>query len=75
MKNSEILKKAVLISGAVSAASFILSLIAYINWPRLFLPLAIAMACFAVVFLILRSIYNYRETFRVRSGNTTELSD
>ncbi|MBN1133183.1 MAG: hypothetical protein JXA39_08945 [Bacteroidales bacterium] len=60
------LKTAMLICGSVSAIAFIVSLVSYINWPELFLPFALTMIGFAIAFFILRSIFNYRETFSIK---------
>ncbi len=53
--------------GILTAVLFIGSLIAWVNWPGIFKPMAYSMIGTAVVFLVLRSVMNYRQTFRVKN--------
>jgi multisubunit Na+/H+ antiporter MnhB subunit len=66
-KKDIILRRVALISGAVTAVLFIVSLIAFIEFPSLFKPLAWGMIAAAIVFLVFRSAFNYRNTFKVKS--------
>ena len=53
--------------GILTAVLFIGSLIGWVNWPGIFKPMAYSMIGSAIVFLVLRSVMNYRETFRVKN--------
>ncbi len=53
--------------GILTAVLFIGSLIAWVNWPGIFKPMAYSMIGSAIVFLVLRSVMNYRQTFRVKN--------
>ena len=65
-KKDRVLRYAAIGTGILTGVLFIVSLISYIHWPGIFKPLAYVMIGVAVVFLVLRSVMNYRETFRVR---------
>lgn len=60
-------RNAMLILGVLTALLFIVSLISLIEFPDAFLYLAIGMVVTAVAFLLLRSIFKYRDTFRVKA--------
>ena len=62
----EALRKMAIGVGIFSGVLFILSLVAAIEFPSLFKYLAISMILFSLLFLVLRSALNYRETFRVK---------
>ena len=62
----DLLRKLALGTGILTGILFILSLIAVIEFPAIFKYLAIAMIVLAVIFLVLRSAYNYRNTFKPR---------
>ena len=61
-----IYRNLMLANGITTAVLFILSLVAAIEFPGAFKYFAIGMLCFAVIFLILRSVHKYRSTFKVR---------
>lgn len=52
--------------GSITTVLFVLSLIASIEFPGAFKYLAIGMLGFAALFLVFRSVYKYRTTFKVR---------
>jgi hypothetical protein len=58
-----------LIAGILTAILFIISLIAMIEFPDAFKALAFGMLGAALAFLLLRTIYNFRKTFRVKAKN------
>lgn len=62
-------RNAMLSVGILAAVLFLLSLVAMIEFPGAFKYLAIGMVLTAVGFLVLRTIYNFRDTFRVRQKN------
>jgi len=55
-----------LIMGVFAALFFLTSLISLIEFPAYFRYFALAMLVCTVVFFILRAIYNFRNTFRVK---------
>lgn len=64
--SDELLRKLAIGSGILSGLFFIASLIALIEIPSLFKYLALAMILMALIFLVFRSAYNYRNTFKVK---------
>ena len=62
-----IYRNAMLVLGILTSLLFILSLISLIEFPGMFPYLAIGMVATALAFLVLRSIFKYRDTFRVKS--------
>lgn len=52
--------------GILAAVLFLVSLVAMAEFPGAFKYLAIGMVLTAVAFLVLRTIYHFRDTFRVR---------
>lgn len=67
--SDEAIRKLAIVSGIITAVLFILSMIAAIEFPGGFKYLAIAMIIFAIAFLVLRSAFNYRDTFKVKDRN------
>lgn len=65
-KKDKLYRRIALIFGAATGLLFVLSLIAYIEFPRLFTPLAMGMVGTALVFLVFRSAFKYRNTFKVK---------
>ncbi|MFC2090146.1 hypothetical protein ACFLT1_05160 [Bacteroidota bacterium] len=65
-----IYRNAMLITGVITGLLFILSMIALIEFPGAFIYLLIGEIFFAVLFFILRTVYRYRETFRIRKKST-----
>lgn len=65
-----IYRNAMLALGIITTVLFLLSLVALIEFPGIFKILAIAMIISALAFLVLRSVYNYRNTFRVKNRNS-----
>lgn len=65
-KIDRIYRNVMLSMGSITAVLFVLSLIASIEFPSAFKFFAIGMLLFAALFLILRSAYKYRTTFKVR---------
>lgn len=61
--------------GTLTAVLFIGSLIAWVNWPGIFKPMAYSMIGSAIVFLVLRSVVNYRQTFRVKNKRRDSLKN
>lgn len=57
---------AMLVMGILAAVLFLASLVALVEFPGAFGYLAIGMVATAVVFLLLRTIYRFRDTFRVK---------
>ena len=55
-------KRLMLLSGGLSALLFIVSLVAAIEFPNLFKPVAWAMIGSAALFLIVRVFYNFRKS-------------
>lgn len=55
-----------LIMGVLAALFFLISLISLIEFPGYFRYFALAMLVCTVVFFVLRAIYNFRNTFRVK---------
>lgn len=64
-----IYRYAMLTMGLLAAALFLFSLVAMIEFPGAFKYLAIAMVLTAAGFLVLRTIYHFRDTFRVKQKN------
>ncbi len=64
--SDEFIRKMAIVSGITTAVLFILSLIAAIELPGMFIYLAIGMILCAIVFLVARSAFNYRETFKIK---------
>ena len=60
---------AMLATGILAAMLFLLSLVAMVEFPGAFTYLAIGMIVIAAIFLVLRSIYHFRDTFRVKQKN------
>ena len=60
---------AMLISGITAAVLFMFSLVALIEFPGLFKFIAYAMVGIAILFMVLRTIYHFRNTFRVKEKN------
>ncbi len=58
-----------LILGIISAVLFLLSLVALIQFPSSFKFLALGMVVTTLAFFILRSVYSFRSTFKVRAKN------
>jgi uncharacterized membrane protein len=63
-------RNVMLVMGIITTVLFLLSLVAMIEFPGSFKFLALAMVISAVAFLVLRSVYNYRNTFRVKNRNS-----
>ena len=59
-------RNAMLISGIATALMFLFSLIAMIEFPGAFKFIALGMVGMAVVFFLLRTVYHYRSTFKVK---------
>lgn len=59
-------RNAMLISGILTALLFLLSLVAMIEFAGAFRFIAFGMVGMAVVFFLLRTVYHYRSTFRVK---------
>jgi putative flippase GtrA len=57
---------AMLVTGILAAVLFLGSLVAMVEFPGAFSSLAIGMVATAVVFFVLRTIYHFRDTFRVK---------
>jgi hypothetical protein len=70
-KVDKIYRNFMLAMGVLTALLFILSLIALIEFPKAFKGLAFSMIGTAVLFLLLRSIFIFRNTFKVRAKNKT----
>jgi hypothetical protein len=64
--SDELIRKGAIVSGLVTAVLFILSLVAAIELPGMFIYLAIGMIVFAIIFMVLRSAFNYRDTFKIK---------
>ena len=62
----ETIRKLAIGTGIATAVCFILSMVSAIEFPGAFKYLAIAMIIFAIAFLVLRSAFNYRNTFKVK---------
>ncbi len=60
---------AMLVAGILAALLFLLSLVAMIEFPGAFKYLAIGMIVIAAVFLVLRTIYHFRDTFKIKQKN------
>jgi len=65
-KKDRIIRNIAIGAGITTGVCFILSMIAFIEWPLLFKPLAFGMIFTAIVFLVFRSAFKYRNTFKVR---------
>ncbi|MEX0980764.1 MAG: hypothetical protein WD577_10000 [Bacteroidales bacterium] len=63
-RNDRIYRNAMLVIGIITALLFLLSLVAMIEFPGAFRFIAAGMVGMAVVFLLLRTVYHYRSTFR-----------
>ncbi|MDF1570819.1 MAG: hypothetical protein P1P82_04305 [Bacteroidales bacterium] len=61
-----IYRYAMLVMGILAAVLFLASLVAMVEFPGAFIYLAIGMVATAVVFLLLRTIYRFRDNFRVK---------
>jgi len=61
-----IYRNAMLVSGIVTALLFLMSLVAMIELPGAFRFIAVGMVGMAVVFFLLRTVYHFRDTFRVK---------
>lgn len=57
---------AMLTMGVLAAVLFLFSLVAMVEFPGAFKYLAIGMILTAAGFLVLRTIYHFRNTFRVK---------
>ncbi len=57
---------AMLVTGILAAVLFLGSLVALVEFPGAFSYMAIGMVAIAVIFLVLRTIYRFRNTFRVK---------
>ena len=64
--SDDLIRKLAIGAGIATAIVFIMSMVAAIEFPGLFKYLAIVMILFAVIFLVLRSAYNYRNTFKIK---------
>lgn len=62
---------AMLVAGILAAFLFLLSLVAMIEFPGAFNYMAIGMIVIAVLFLVLRTIYHFRDTFKIKQKKTT----
>ena len=62
----ELIRKLAIIAGITTGVLFFLSMISAIEYPAAFKYLALAMIIFAIAFLVLRSAFNYRNTFSVK---------
>jgi len=65
-RTDRIYRNTMLGTGILTALLFLLSLISLVEFPGAFGALAIGMIGCAIAFLLLRTIYRYRNTFRVR---------
>jgi hypothetical protein len=61
-----IYRNVMLVTGATTAILFILSLFSAIKFPGAFTYLVIGMISFAVLFLILRTIHRFRDSFKIK---------
>jgi hypothetical protein len=61
-----IYRNVMLVTGSITALLFILSLIALIKFPGAFKYLAFGVAGFSLLFLILRSIHKFRDSFKIK---------
>lgn len=61
-----IYRYAMLAMGILAAVLFLASLVAMVEFPGAFIYLAIGMVATTVVFLFLRTIYRFRDTFKVK---------
>jgi hypothetical protein len=61
-----IYRYAMLVVGILAAVLFLSSLVAMVEFPGAFIYLATGMVATAVVFLLLRTIYRFRDTFKVK---------
>ena len=61
-----IYRNSMLATGILAAVLFLSSLVALAEFPGAFKYLAIGMVATAVIFLVLRTVYHFRDTFRVR---------
>jgi hypothetical protein len=62
-----IYRNIMLITGSVTAVLFILSLFSAIKFPGAFTYLVIGMISFAILFLILRTIFRFRDSFKIKT--------
>lgn len=65
-RTDRIFRNSMLATGILTALLFLGSLVALAEFPGAFSWLAIGMIGVALVFLVLRTIYRYRSTFRVK---------
>ncbi|MFZ5939487.1 MAG: hypothetical protein ACOYXB_02840 [Bacteroidota bacterium] len=68
MKNTTLIQRIMLISGGLSALSFLLSLAALKFFPGAFKWLALGMVVMALIFFVFHTLNNYNETYRIRPG-------
>jgi inner membrane protein involved in colicin E2 resistance len=59
-------KYAMLVVGILAAVLFIFSLVAMIEFPSAFRIIAYGMVGLAILFFLLRTVYHFRITFRVK---------
>ncbi|MEX0987936.1 MAG: hypothetical protein WD052_10705, partial [Bacteroidales bacterium] len=64
-----IYRNAMLVVGILATLLFLFSLIALIEFPEAFTVIALSMAGSTILFFLLRSIYHFRNTFRVKTKN------
>ncbi len=55
-----------LVTGIIMTILFLLSLVSMVEFPGMFKYLALGMVICGIGFFILRSIYSYRMTFRIK---------
>lgn len=64
--SDELIRKLAIGTGLLTGFLFLFSMVALIEFPGMFIYLAIAMVLTAIVFFALRSVYNFRETFKIK---------
>lgn len=65
-KLDNLYKKSMLSLGIITAIIFLFSIVSMVEFPNLFMPLAIAMIVLAIAFLLVRLIYNFRKNYKVK---------